>query len=163
MYLYEFSSEYSSEWFDCVGEDEKYIRDKENFYQKCTAITKDSEVPTELLEVTKDTCFENRKCRSLDGDEKEMFVACDSRCTCENILLKPNRTSVSSQRPKRKTGEVFVTSANVQRVLRTESGGRRLATDIQQLTRRKGDYALIRQEFIDYTNLIDEEYFEFVF
>jgi hypothetical protein len=156
-----FCSECDSEWFDCIGEDEKYITEEENFYQNCSAETRDSDVPIELLEVTKDRCFENRKCEA-DPEGEEVFVGGNSQCTCADLAVTLNRTSTSSERYKRQTGEVFITSANVARVFKAQLGGTRLARDSQQLTRRKGDYRLIRQRFIDYTESFDEEEFDII-
>jgi hypothetical protein len=152
-------SECESEWFDCIGEDETYIRDKENFYENCTSITNQSEVPIELLEVTKDKCFENRKCQAdTDGDGEDLFVGGNSKCTCKELSISPNRAdSTTSERYKRQTGEVFITTANVQRVFRARLGGTKLARDNQQLTRRKGNYSLIRRWFIAYTKSFEEE------
>ena len=155
-------SECESEWFDCIGEDEKYIREEENFYENCSAITKDSQVPIELLEVTKDRCFENRKCQAESEDSEDAVVGGSNQCTCEDLAASFNRTSTTSERYKRQTGEVFITSAKVTRVFKAQLGGRKLARDNQQLTRRKGDYTLIRQRFIDYTESFEEEDFDII-
>ena len=156
-----FHSECASEWFDCIGEDEEYVKEKANFYENCTPTTKNSEVPNELLEVSKDTCFENRKCQAdVDGDSEELFVGGSSKCTCEKSTISLNQTLISSERYKRQTGEVFITSARVQRVFKAKLGGRRLARDNQELNRRKGDYTLIRQGFLDYTKSFEEEDFD---
>ena len=153
-----FHSECSSEWFDCIGEDEKYVREKEKFYENCTPTTKNSEVPIELLEVTKDKCFENRKCQAdIDGNKEDSFVGGSSDCICEESSNSPNRTLIPLERYKRQTGEAFITSARVRRVFKATLGGRRLARDDQQLIRRKGDYTLIRQGFRDYTESFEEE------
>ena len=118
-------------------------------------------VPLELLEVTKDRCFENRKCQAeMEGEES--FVGGSNQCTCEDLALNLNLTSISSQRYKRQTGEVFITSANVKRVFRAKLGGRRLARDTQQLTRKKGDYSKIRKQFLDYTESFEEEDFDII-
>ena len=155
-------SECASEWFDCIEEDETYIREK-GFYKNCTPTTKNSEVPDELLDVTKDKCFENRKCQAdIDGDSEELFVGGSSKCKCEKSASNLNRTLISSERYKRQTGEVFRTSARVRRVFKARLGGRRLARDEQQLTRRKGDYILIRQGLMDYTESFKEEDFDLI-
>ena len=155
-----FCSECESEWFDCVGEDETYIREKESFYENCTAITKDPDVPLELLEITNDRCFENRKCLPNSEEDSEAFVGGSDQCTCADLAFNLNRNLPSSQRYKRQTGEVFITSAKVRRVFKSRLGGRRLARDNQQLRRRKGDYTLIRQRFFDYTESFEEEEFD---
>ena len=133
------------------------------FYENCSAITKDSDVPRELLDITNDRCFENRKCTvAPEGEDEGLFVGSGdgSQCTCQNLAVVLNRTS--SQRYKRQTGEVFITSANVARVFRARKGARKLARDTQQLRRKKGNYIVIRQSFDDYTNSFEEEDFDLI-
>ena len=96
----------------------------------------------------------------MEGEES--FVGGSNQCTCEDLALNLNITLASSQRYKRQTGEVFVTSAEVRRVFRAKLGGRRLARDNQQLTRKKGDYQLIRKQFLDYTESFEEEDFDLI-
>ena len=120
-------------------------------------------MPNELLEVTNDRCFENRKCNTEDADAADLFVGASTKCTCADASDNLNQTSVSSQRYKRQTGEAYIISANAKRVLRARLGGRRLARDTQRLTRRKGDYTLIRNRFRDYTESFEEEDFELIY
>ena len=94
----------------------------------------------------------------MEGEE--MFVGGSNQCTCEDLAVSLNITS--SERYKRQTGEVFRTSANVQRVMRAKLGGRRLARDSQQLTRKKGDYTIIKQQFLDYTESFEEDDFDLI-
>ena len=94
-----------------------------------------------------------------------MFVGSGdgSQCTCQDLAaVLPNRTFPSTQRYKRQTGEVFITSANVARVFRARKGARKLARDTQQLRRKKGNYIVIRQSFNDYTDSFDEEDFDLI-
>ena len=94
------------------------------------------------------------------GGDSEAFVGGSDQCTCADLALSLNIDLASSQRYKRQTGEVFITSANVHRVFKSRLGGRRIARDNQQLRRRKGDYTLIRQRFFDYTESFEEEDFD---
>ena len=103
-----FHSECSSEWFDCIGEDEKYVREKEKFYENCTPTTKNSEVPIELLEVTKDKCFENRKCQAdIDGDKEETFVGGSSDCILSSPIFWFKETTRHSQQIPRSCHTFF--------------------------------------------------------
>ena len=116
-----FCSECNSEWFDCIGEDETYLREKESFYENCSAITKDSEVPIELLEITKDRCFENRKCNpNMTTDADGLIVGNSDQCTCANLVITPN--GPLPQRYKRQTAEIYISRSNSQRVFKAGLG-----------------------------------------
>ena len=97
----------------------------------------------------------------MEGDG-EGFVGASDQCTCTDLASSLNINLPSSQRYKRQSGEVFITSSKVQRVFRARKGGRRIARDNQQLRRRKGDYTLIRQRFFDYTESFEEEDFDII-
>ena len=158
--LSNFYSDCGSEWNDCVAESEKYIREKSNFYNSCTPITNITDVPTELLRISNDTCFENRKCQNdVGADSEEAFVGGDPSCVCGDNSSDKSE-SLTSLRYKRQTGEVFRTSTNSSKILRSHLGGKRLSKDYQQLTRKKGSYSEIRRFFIDYSNTFDEDEFE---
>ena len=88
-----------------------------------------------------------------------MFVGSGNgnQCKCEDLAFSMYRTSASSKRDKRKTGEVFKTSAKSMRVYRAALGSKRVVRDFQQLTREEGSYTLIRQRFMEFIESFDEE------
>ena len=93
-------------------------------------------------------------------DADGLIVGNSDQCTCANLSTTLN--GPLSQRYKRQTGEVFISRSNSQRVFRARLGGRRLARDRQQLTRKRGNYRRIKQQFQDYTDSFQEEDFDII-
>ena len=154
-----------------MEENEKNLVDNTTYYEECK-FTMD--VDQELIDVSSDKCFENRQCApdpNAKGDERVFVGACDAVKVCDPEIFGENNAveeiqrqifessqePPASERYKRQTGEVYKSAAQDIRVLRTRSGFRRVARDMQQIRRKRGSYRSIKRLFTRTLDVFDED------
>ena len=119
-----------------MEEDERYLRNKTHFYDKCNLKEFELEADSDLENASDNVCFENR-CSFADDDESYVGYDPDKACACK-ATTRGESDSVPSRyrrqyntRTTRQVSQVLTNcqASSNQRVQEFFVGKRRLVTD----------------------------------